>query len=89
MNASPWAFTCFMKVAIQYLRKWGIHCLAYMDNIIILGATRMEVTMNTNTAISFLYELGWKINAEKSLLTPTQQSEFLGFIVDTREEPTF
>jgi hypothetical protein len=61
----------------------------YMDNIIVLGTTEAEATMNTNITTSFLSKLGWKINTKKLSLHPTQQLEFLGFIVDTHGEPTF
>ncbi len=88
MYASHWVFMCFVKVVIHHLHEQGTHCLTYMDDI-ILGMTRMEVTMNTNITTSFLSKLGWKINIKKSLLTLTQQLEFLGFIMDTHGEPTF
>ncbi|CEP13090.1 hypothetical protein [Parasitella parasitica] len=39
----------------------------------------------SNGVVSLLQQLGWLVNHKKSVLTPTQQLEHLGFVLDTRK----
>jgi len=41
------------------------------------------------TTLLTLNKLGWQINEEKSMLTPSQCTEFLSLLVDTTSAPQF
>ncbi len=51
--------------------------------MLIIGALAEEATLFTTMAIELLESLGFTLNQEKSILTPTQTIEFLGFTVNS------
>ena len=50
-----------------------------------MSQTQAEATANLSTVMTLLIGLGFIINLKKSVLTPTQQLEFLGFTVDSQK----
>lgn len=83
-NRSPYEFTKIMKAPINYLRKRGIRCVIYLDDLIIFGETKEKCQNNTNMAIKLLQELGFVINFVKSQTSPSQFCRFLGFLLDSK-----
>ena len=49
------------------------------DDMLIMSRTQAEAAANLSTVMTFLIGLGFIINLKKSVMTPTQQLEFLGF----------
>jgi hypothetical protein len=60
-----------------------------MDDLFIMGSSCAEAEQSTRTTISTLNELGWQINEEKSMLIPSQCTEFLGLLIDMTATPHF
>lgn len=86
LSASPYIFNKTLRETIKKIRHLGIRINCYMDDVLILGRSLEETAHNTQKTIKLLQQYGWKINREKSHLTPTQQLEYLGFIIHTIEE---
>ena len=63
----------------------GIRLSAYLDDRIILGSTFEETLAHTRRVKTQLEQLGRIINEEKSVMTPTQQLQHLGFQINTLE----
>jgi hypothetical protein len=89
LSASPWAFTHFIQTTVAHLQQLGIHVLAYMDNLFIMGSSHAKAEQSTRTTISTLNELGWQINEEKSMLIPSQCTKFLSLLINTTATPHF
>lgn len=62
----------------------GIVTIFYLDDILIVGKTKLECKTNTATTLELFIKLGFIINFDKSILVPQQVIQFLGFIYNTR-----
>jgi Reverse transcriptase (RNA-dependent DNA polymerase). len=77
---SSMGFTKLMKPVISYLRKQGFLSVIYLDDILLLGNSYENCIRNIKMTCSVLEELGFIINREKSVMTPSKSCKYLGFI---------
>ena len=82
-SCAPWAFTKVLKPVSAFLRSVGVRIIVYIDDILVIGKTPDEVRNHTEALIALLEGLGFIINMEKSVLTTSQQIEFLGLLLNT------
>ena len=61
----------------------GIQIVVYIDDILILGESPTLVVQHLEVLVRLLECLGFIVNKEKSITTPTQELEFLGLLVNT------
>jgi hypothetical protein len=83
LGSAPRVFTKLLKPAIAFLRKLGVRILIYLDDCLILNQDKDRLLKDRDTALWILQALGFVINWKKSMLIPNQQTEFLGFEVDS------
>ena len=83
LNIAPSLFTRLMKPVAGFLRKRAVRLLLYLDDVLIIGSTPCEVNDFTQMAVNLLKALGFIINLDKSILTPTQVITFLGFTINS------
>ena len=83
LNIAPSVFTRLMKPVAGFLRKRGIRLVLYLDDMLIIGSTPQETHLFTQMAMNLLESLGFIINKEKSVLTPTRIITFLGFTINS------
>ena len=84
LNPAPRIFTKLLKPVVAYLRTRNIRLLVYLDDILIIGSSVQILREHTALVIELLQNLGFIINYEKSLLTPTPVLEFLGFLINSK-----
>ena len=60
-----------MKPVVSMLREMGVRLIIYLDDILFMAERKQ------------LENLGFVVNYEKSVLIPSPQMEFLGFLVDS------
>ena len=82
--AAPRIFTKIMKPILSALRKKGHQLMNYLDDIFIVGETEEECRSAVLDTIELLQNLGFTIHPEKSQLIPSQEIEFLGFILNSK-----
>ena len=75
---APRVFTKLIAHMIKKMAEVGIWCLPFLDDLLIIAATKEECAEKMNLAINILEHHGWIINMEKSRLTPLQTFEWLG-----------
>ncbi len=63
--------------------------MAYMDDLFIVGWSKVKAEQVMELTQQVLKSLGWVINTEKSSLLLLQVMEFLGVLVDTMDTPKF
>ena len=82
LSSAPSVFTKTLKPVEALLREMGVRLIIYIDTILILAETK-EGTQEQAEALVYLLEcLGFILNREKkSVLSPAQVMEFLGFTV--------
>jgi hypothetical protein len=88
-SSSLYIFHIMVKPALKYIREvLKIRIAWYVDDFLICLRSKEEAEKDTEAVLIVLTQLGWKINWGKSDFIPEQQKTFLGFIIDTTEEPT-
>ena len=88
LNIAPYVFTKFLKRPLSLLRSHGIKIIAYLDDMLVEASSKPLLRDQINTTISLLQALGFKVNWEKSLVTPHQTLEFLGIEIDSVQMAT-
>ena len=83
LAVAPRVFTKIMKPVVALLRRTGIRLIIYLDDLLFMNSSKIGLQQDMTTARYLLENLGFVINLEKSCFQPTQQLEFLGFVVNT------
>ena len=79
----PYIFSKTMRVVLGLLRSWGINCVGYLDDFLFVAQNKIELQDNVSKALILFDRLGFTINTKKSILSPVQSIEFLGFLLDS------
>ena len=86
LSTAPRFFTKIMKVALAHLReKATITVSGYLDDNILVNYRTPEAALNNGIFAAELFQrLGFTINIDKSVISPTTTIEHLGFIINSR-----
>ncbi|KAK4514797.1 uncharacterized protein ATC70_002402 [Mucor velutinosus] len=84
LASSPFVFTKVCRPILEHLRSRGIRISAYLDDWLLMADSKQLAMEQARQVVSLLQDLGWLINFQKSVLTPTQQLEHLGFVLNTK-----
>ncbi len=79
---APRTFTKVMDAALAPLRLQDIRALNYLDDWLILAHSRELVSYHRDIILRHIRALGLRTNTNNSVLTPSQQTVFLGFHFD-------
>ena len=85
LNIAPRIFTKVIAHVVKLMAQAGIWCLPYLDDLLIIAATKEECIAKTKLAVEILKSLGWILNMEKSRLSPAQKFIWLGVYFDLSE----
>ena len=80
---APLIFTKLLRLLFGYLQSQGHLSVFYMDDSYLQGDSVSSCQNDIAATVSLLQALGFNINRRKSVLTPTQSLEFLGFILNS------
>ena len=83
LKTSPRVFTKLLKPVVATLRQEGITLIVYLDDFLLIGDTPSRVLNHVKRTTQLLHTLGYTVNYEKSVLTPTQNITFLGYNLDS------
>ena len=73
------------KPPFSILRSHGYLSVVFFDDSYLQGHTFSTCEDNVNATVDLLQILGFIIHLEKSVLVPTQEVEFLGFLLNSVE----
>ena len=76
-------YTNVLTPPFKYLRLKGHLSVKYIDDSLFLGETFEICFKIIRATVAVLQELGLTIYSEKSLLVPSQQTMFLGFVINS------
>ncbi|KAG1178037.1 hypothetical protein G6F36_010725 [Rhizopus arrhizus] len=85
LSLVPWLFTKITRPILEWARSLNIRISAYLDDWIIVADSPEQSIHHTNVVLQKLRCLGWLGNLKKSILTPCQTLEHLGFSLNTIE----
>lgn len=80
---APRMFTKVMRTVISHLRERGIRCVIYLDDLLLMNRNQEVLKGQTLSALDLLEALGFLVNYPKSQLTPVQEVEYLGFLINS------
>ena len=83
LATAPRVFTKLMKPVVAMLRQRGVRLIIYLDDMLIMAESTSLALHHAASALNLLESLGFVVNYHKSQLIPSQQIEFLGFLVDS------
>ena len=83
LTSAPRVFTKLLRPVMAVLRRQGIRCMIFIDDLLLLHPSREELKKITAEVVTMFLQLGFLINQEKSGLIPSQRTVFLGFTVDS------
>ncbi len=75
-----------MKAALVPLRERGIRILNYLGEWLILTQSQDQLCEHRDLVLSHLSQLDFRVNWEKSKLSPMQRISFLGMELDSVEQ---
>ena len=82
---APFVFTKILKPVAQILRSKGYLSVFYLDDLLLLGNTKIECKENVRHTINLLNSLGFILNEEKCNFEPSHICKFLGFNFDSQK----
>ncbi len=77
---SPRTFTKVVDAVLAPLRLQGIRILNYIDDWLILAQSEMEAARHRDVVLAHMKQLGLRLNAKKSVLSPVQRTTYLGVV---------
>ena len=83
MSLSPWFVTKVFRPMIADLQKKGHNVLIYIDDMLIKARTKKECEDSVQKILAMMESLGIAVNHANSVRTPSQQMEYLGFLIDS------
>lgn len=78
LSLAPYLFTRAVRVLVAWLRARGVHLYAYLDDILVVGASPEAVYHSLQMSIQVFTWAGFIINIKKSDLTLTQDLVYIG-----------
>lgn len=81
LTHSPRVFTKLLRPVFAKLRLKGHVSSAYIDDSCLQGSTYETCLQNITDTVTLMDSLGLTVHPEKSVLVPTQQIVFLGFLL--------
>ena len=72
-----------MKPIIVLLNRLAYRNVSYLDDMLLINQSPQALQTQVSSAVQTFTALGFIINKEKSVLTPSNEIEFLGFNINT------
>ncbi|XP_074640019.1 uncharacterized protein LOC141911049 [Tubulanus polymorphus] len=84
LSTAPWVFTKLVKSVQKVLQSRGVRLFVYLDDWLIVANSAQECREAMTSVLDLVHQLGFRVNREKSQLTPAQQFTYLGMDFDLR-----
>ena len=83
LSSAPRKFTKLLKPVISFLRRQGITCIIYIDDLWLMALTYSACLRSMFNAANLLSKVGFLLNKKKSHPVPSQEVVALGYIVNS------
>ena len=84
MTNAPYTFHRIGESVKSFFNSRAIRTIIYIDDMLVLASSFSQCLSDAQFVIDTLVRLGFQINTEKCVLTPSQDFFFLGFLWDSR-----
>lgn len=82
LASAPQIFARLTNWVASYFRKLGMRVIVYLDDFLFVSQDPECLRTQALVAVETLQNLGWTVNLEKSILTPTLSCQYLGIVWD-------
>lgn len=83
LASAPRTFTKLLKPVVSQLQKRGVRLINYLDNILIMSASKKIAIEHTDVTINLLSSLSFVVNKKKSVCNLSQEIEILMFLINS------
>ena len=83
LSSAPRLFTKLMKPVSSYLRGKGHISSGYIDDSLLIGYLTIDCKTNIEDTLQCFHDLGLLTHDDKSVMTPTQIIQHLGFVLNS------
>ena len=83
LSTSPRVFTKVLTPVLAFAHLHGVKLHMYLDDWLLNPDSRQEAIDQTSWLKSLCPRLGWVLNLDKSDLVPSQQTTYLGIMLDS------
>ena len=83
LASAPRTFTKLLRPLLALLRSQGLRMVVFLDDILLMASSKELIGQHLTLLVSWLEELGFIINKDKSVMEPGHQIEFLGLTVNS------
>ncbi len=83
LSCAPRLFTKILKPIYAHLRVLGYTCMGHIDDSLLVAFAFNDCKDNVAATVGLFTKLGFPIHPDKSILEPTQEIEFLGFLINS------
>ena len=84
LSSAPRIFTKMLKPVYAHLRQLGHIACGYIDDSFVTADSLDGCVHSIECTANLFTSLGFTINVEKSITTPTQELEHLGFLLNSK-----
>ena len=83
LSCAPRLFKKILKTFYAHLRMQGYTCMGHIDDSLLIASTYDDCTCNFTATVELLTKLGFVVHSDRSVFEPSQEIEFLGFIINS------
>ena len=83
LASAPRLFTKVLKPVFASLRAEGHFCMGHIDDSFLMGYSYAACEENIVQTVNMFLKLGFVIHPTKSVLVPSHELEFLGFLLNS------
>ena len=83
LACAPRLFTKILKPVYSHIRSMGHICMGHIDDSFLVGYEYTACKRNVQDTVDTFQKLGFVIHLVKSVFIPTQEIEFLGFLLNS------
>lgn len=84
LSSAPWVFTKTTRPAVTTLRELGLRMIIYIDDMLLMAESEQMLRDQVTGLVYLMENLGFVINHKKSQVGPSQEIEFLGFLINSQ-----
>ena len=89
LATAPRVFSKIMQEAMKQLRERSIRLVQYLDDILVIASSPVQLREHTKIVAQCLQTLGFILSEKKCVFNPMQVIKFLGFMVDSLQMKIF
>ena len=85
LSSAPWIFTKTLKPIFAKFHEMGFQGFGYIDDSFVFAESREQCQEALKCLTQLFSSLGFRVHDEKSVLEPTRELTFLGYVLNSTD----